>query len=93
MYHVLESCFHAQAQCTNRGIYDKNDPVSIASLLINLSLKNISDPESPLLGLYPEKTIIEKDTGTPIFIAALFTIARTWKQRRCPSADESIKKL
>ena len=37
------------------------------------------DPGIPLLGIYPEKTIIQKDTCTPMFIAALFTIARTWK--------------
>ena len=42
--------------------------------------------------MYPEKIIIEKDTCTPKFIAALFTIARTWKQPRCPSEDEWIKK-
>ena len=42
------------------------------------------DPAIPLLGIYPEKTIIEKDTCTPMFIAALFTVARTWKQPRCP---------
>ena len=46
-----------------------------------------------LLGIYPEKTIIEKDTCTTVFIAALFTTARTWKQPRCPSTDEWIKKL
>ena len=51
------------------------------------------DPAIPLLGIYPEKTIIEKDTGTSVFIAALFTIARTWKQPRCPLTDEWIKKL
>ena len=42
----------------------------------------------PLLSLYPEETKIEKDACTPVFIAALFTIAQTWKQPRCPSADE-----
>ena len=48
----------------------------------------------PLLGRYPEKTVIEKDTCTPVFIAAVFTIARMWKQRpRCPLTDEWIKKL
>ena len=47
----------------------------------------------PLLGMYPEKTIIIKDTGTPMFIAALFTIPRTWKQPRCPLTGEWIKKL
>ena len=51
------------------------------------------DPAIPLLGIYPEKTKIEKDTRTLKFIAALFTIARTWKQLRCPSTDEWIKKL
>ena len=43
--------------------------------------------------MYPEETKIEKDTCIPLFIAALFTIARTWKQIRCPSTDEWIKKL
>ena len=51
------------------------------------------DPAIPLLGIYPEETKIEKDTHIPMFIAALFTIARTWKQPRCPSTDEWIKKL
>ena len=40
-----------------------------------------------------EETRIERDTCTPMFITALFTIARTWKQLRCPSADEWIRKL
>ena len=51
------------------------------------------DPAIPLLGIYPDKTIIRKDTCTPIFIAALFTIARTWKQPKCLSTDEWIKKM
>ena len=42
---------------------------------------------------HPEETRIERDTGTPVFIAALFTTARTWKQPRCPWADERIRKL
>ena len=49
------------------------------------------DPTIPLLGMYPEKTIIEKDTRTPAFIAALFTVTRTWKQPRCPLTDEWIR--
>ena len=49
------------------------------------------DPTIPLLGIYPAKTIIQKDTCTPMFTAALFTIARTWKQPKCPSTDEWIK--
>ena len=49
------------------------------------------DPAIPALGVYPDKIIIQKDTCTPIFIAALFTTARTWQQPRCPSTDEWIK--
>ena len=51
------------------------------------------DPTIPLLSIFPEKTITEKDTCTPVFIAALFTIAKTWKQPRCPLTDEWIKQL
>jgi len=51
------------------------------------------DPAIPLLGIYTEKTRIERGTCSPMFTAALFTIARTWKQPRCPSADEWINKL
>ena len=47
----------------------------------------------PLLGIYPKKTIIQKDTCTPMLIVALFTIARLWKQPKCPSKDEWIKKV
>ena len=50
------------------------------------------DPAIPLLGIYTEETRIERDTCTPMFIAALFTKARTWKQPRCPSADKWIRK-
>ena len=46
------------------------------------------DPAIPLLDIYPEKTIIQKYTCTPMFTAALFTIARSWKQPKCPSTDE-----
>ena len=47
----------------------------------------------PLQSVYPEKIIIQKDTCTPMFTEALFTTARTWKQPKCPSADEWIKKM
>ena len=47
----------------------------------------------PLLGIHTEETRIERDTCTPMFIAALFIIARTWNQPRCPSAEEWIRKL
>ena len=51
------------------------------------------DPAIPLLGIYPEITIIQKESCTTTFIAALFTIARTWNQPKCPSTDEWIKKM
>ena len=51
------------------------------------------DPVIPLMGIHTEETRIERDTCTPMFIAALFIIARTWKQCRCPSADEWMRKL
>ena len=50
-------------------------------------------PAIPLLGIHTEETRRERDTCIPMFIAALFIIARTWKQPRCPSADEWIRKL
>ena len=49
--------------------------------------------EIPLLGIYPDKTTIQKETCTTMFTAALFTIARTWKQPKCPSTDEWIKNI
>ena len=60
--------------------------------LKKLGIKAPCDPAIPLLGIYPEETKIEKDTWIPLLIAALFTIARTWKKPRCPSTDEWIKK-
>ena len=65
---------------------------------VEISLKKLEtelpyNPAIPLLGIHTEETRIARDTCTPVFIAALFTIARTWKQPRCPSADEWIRKL
>ena len=51
------------------------------------------DPGIPLLGIYLDKIFIEKDTRTSMFIAALFTIAKTRKQPKCPLTDEQIKKM
>ena len=51
------------------------------------------DPAIPLLGVYLDKTFLEKDTCTRMFIAALFTIAKTWKQPKCPSTDGWIRKV
>ena len=61
--------------------------------LKKLGIKPLYDPSIPLLGIYPEETKIEKETCTPLFTAALFTIARTRKQFRRPSTDEWLKKL
>ena len=58
-----------------------------------LGIKPPFDPAIPLLGMYPEETKTEKDACTPMFITALFAIAKTWKHPRCPSTDEWIKKL
>ena len=51
--------------------------------LRKLNIKLPLDPAIPFLGIYPEKTMTRKDTCTPMFIAALFTIAKTWKQLKC----------
>ena len=61
--------------------------------LNKLGMKSPYDPVIPLLGIYPEENKIEKDICILLFIAALFTISRIWKQPRCPSTDECIKKL
>ena len=62
-------------------------------VLKKLGIKPPYDPAIQLLDIYPEGTKIEKYTCIPLFIAAPFITARTWKQPRCPSTDEWIKKL
>ena len=66
---------------------------SVQRFLKKIKIELPYDPAIPLLGIYPNKTIIRKDTCTPMFIAALFTIAKTWKPPKCPSTDEWIKKV
>ena len=61
--------------------------------LKKLEIELPCDPVIPLLGTHTEEARSERDTCTPMFIAALFIIARAWKQPRCPSADEWIRKL
>ena len=61
--------------------------------LKKLGIKPPYDPAILLLGIHPEGTKFEKDTSFPLFIAALFTIAKTWKQPRCPLTGEWIKNL
>ena len=60
--------------------------------LRKLNIELACDPAIPLLSIYPDKTFIQKDTCTPMFIAALFTVVKTWKQPKCPPTDEWIKK-
>ena len=60
--------------------------------LKKLEIKLPYDPVVPLLGVFSEETRIEKDTCTPVFIAALFTVDGTQKHPRCPSVDERIRK-
>ena len=62
-------------------------------VLKKLEIELPYNPAIPLLDIHTEETRIERDMGTPLFITALFIIARTWKQPRCPSADEWIRKL
>ena len=61
--------------------------------LIKLEIELPYDPAISLLGIHTEETRIERDVCTPMFNTVLFIIARTWKQPRCPSADEWIRKL
>ena len=62
-------------------------------LLKKLEIELPYDPAIPLLGIHTEETRIERDTCTPVFITAMFTIARTWKQARCQFTDKWVKKL
>ena len=62
-------------------------------VLIKLKLELLCDPAIPLLGIYPNKTLIHKDTCTPVFKAALFTIGKTWKPPKCPLTDKWMKKM
>ena len=66
---------------------------SVEFPLKKLEIELPYDPAIPLLGIYTEETRIERETCIPMFITALFIIATTWKQPRCPSADEWIRKL
>ena len=67
---------------------------TVWSFLKKLKIELLYDPVIPFLHIYPKekRTPIQKDTWTAMFIAALFTIARTWKQPRCPTVDECVRK-
>ena len=66
---------------------------TVWSFLKKLKIELSYDTAISLLSIYSEETISQKDTCTPMFIAALFTIARTWKQPKCPTTEEWIKKM
>ena len=66
---------------------------TVWKFLKKLKIELPYDSAIPLLGINPAKTIIQKDTFTPMFIAALFTTVKSWRQPKCPSTDEWIKKL
>ena len=66
---------------------------TIQRFLKKLKIELPYDPAIPLLGVYPEKPRIQKESCTTMFTAALLTIARTWKQPKCPLTDEWIKKM
>ena len=65
---------------------------TVQRCLRNLYIELPYDPAVPLLGMYPGKTFLEKDPCTHMFIAAVFTTAKTWKQPICPSTDNWIRK-
>ena len=66
---------------------------TVRRFLKKLKIELPYDPAIPLLDIYLEKTLNSKKTCTPVFIVTLFTIAKTWKQLKCPSTDEWIKKM
>ena len=65
----------------------------LRKILRKLNVELPYDPAIPLLGIYLDKTFIQRDTSTCIFIAALLTIAKTWKRPKCPLTEEWIKKV
>ena len=71
-------------------VWRKGNPLT---LLVRMQTSTATMENSVEMGIHTKETRIERDTCTPMFIAALFIIARTWKQPRCPSADEWIRKL
>ena len=66
---------------------------TVRRFLKKLKIELPYDPAIPLLDIYPEKNMVQKDTCTPVFTAVLFTIARRQKQPKCPLTDEWIKKM
>ena len=82
-----------QVSASKDDILTRNQNKHVLRFLKKLEIELPYDPAIPLLGIHTTETRIERDTCTPMSSAALFIIARTWKQPRCPSADEWIRKL
>ena len=82
-------CFHCWFECK----FVQRLWRALWRFLKNLEIEPPHNSEIPQLGIHTEETRTERDTCTTMFIASLFTVARTWKQPRCPSADEWIRKL
>ena len=83
------SCFASLVRFIPKYVFSGNFKRDLFKKIIHLPY----DPAIPLLGIHTEETRIERDMCTPMFTAALFLIARTWNQPRCPSADEWIRNL
>ena len=90
MYHSF--LIHSSAD-GHLGCFHVLAIINSAAMNIGVHVELPYDPAVPLLGIHTKETRIERDTCTLVFITALFTIARTWKQPRCPSADKWIRKL
>ena len=84
-----------ESSCTAGGNVKSIQPLwkTVWRYLKNCIIELPNDLAIPFLGTYLEKTFLKRDTCTRMFIAALFTIARTWKQPKCPSADDWIRKM
>ena len=91
---VIQKGKHLELSAENKEYPSKGNPLTLLvwRFLKNLNTELLYDPTIPLLGIYPDKIIIQKDTCTLMFTEALFTAAKTGKQPKCPSTDEWKKK-
>ena len=90
-YNSLETNFKVMGNC---DLNDREFKIAVTKKLNVIQKTEKGDPAIPLLGIYPKnpETLIQKNICIPMFIAALFTIAKIWKQPKCPSVGEWIKK-
>ena len=80
-------------QCRDFTLLTLNFSLDVVGAIVNAIILKFCFPAIPLLGIYPKKTIIPRESCTTMLIAALFTIARTWKQPKCPSTEEWVKRM